>query len=103
MNLTSQEQVACFRNVAAHLDTGGHFVVEVMVPDLQRLPPGETVRPGTVTVSRLSFDEYDVASQGLVSHHYRVNDRNQTASPSRAPARDTCRSGRNERRPGQRL
>jgi SAM-dependent methyltransferase len=63
MNLTSQdEQVACFRNVAAHLDTGGHFVVEVVVPDLQRLPPGETVRPGTVTASRLSFDEYDVAS-----------------------------------------
>jgi hypothetical protein len=48
-----------------------------MVPDLQRLPPGETVRPGTGTASRLSFDEYDVASQRLVSHRYRVNDHNQ--------------------------
>ena len=46
MNLTTQdEQVACFRNVAAHLEPGGCFVIEVGVPDLQRLPPGETVRP----------------------------------------------------------
>ena len=43
-----------------------------MVPDLQRLPPGETVRPFTVSPTRLGFDEYDVASQGLVSHHYAV-------------------------------
>ncbi len=75
MNLTTQdEQVACFRNVAAHLEPGGYFVVEVMVPDLQRLPPGETYRPFTVTATRLGFDEYDVVAQGLVSHHYRVVD-----------------------------
>ena len=44
MNLTTQEaQVACFRNVAAHLEPGGCFVIEVMVPELRRLPPGETV------------------------------------------------------------
>ncbi|HEV2886672.1 MAG TPA: class I SAM-dependent methyltransferase [Jatrophihabitans sp.] len=72
MNLTSQdEQVACFGNVAAHLEAGGYFVVEVMVPDLQRLPPGETVRPFTVTATKLGFDEYDLATQRLVSHHYR--------------------------------
>ena len=71
MNLTTQdEQVACFQNVAAHLQPGGHFVIEVMVPDLQRLPPGETVRPFTVSATRLGFDEYDIASQGLISHHY---------------------------------
>ena len=70
-NLTTQdEQVACFRNVAAHLQPGGCFVIEVMVPDLQRLPPGETVRAFTVSATRLGFDEYDVASQGLISHHY---------------------------------
>jgi SAM-dependent methyltransferase len=75
MNLTTQdEQVACFRNVAAHLEIGGCFVVEVMVPDLQRLPPGEVVRPFTVTETRLGFDEYDIASQRLVSHHYEVTD-----------------------------
>ena len=75
MNLTSQEeQAACFQNVAAHLAPGGCFVIEVMVPALQRLPPGETVRAFTVTATRLGFDEYDVASQGLVSHHYSLVD-----------------------------
>lgn len=71
MNLTTQdEQIACFQNVASHLQPGGCFVIEVMVPDLQRLPPGETVRPFTVSATRLGFDEYDVAAQGLISHHY---------------------------------
>jgi SAM-dependent methyltransferase len=70
-NLTSQdEQVACFRNVAAHLEPGGCFVVEVEVPALRRLPPGETVRPFTVTPTRFGFDEFDVAVQGLRSYHY---------------------------------
>jgi SAM-dependent methyltransferase len=74
-NLTSQdEQVACFQNVAAHLAPGGCFVIEVGVPALQRLPPGETVRAFTVSATRLGFDEYDVASQGLISHHYTVVD-----------------------------
>ena len=73
MNLTTQQdQVECFGNVAAQLEPGGCFVIEVMVPDLRRLPPGETVRPFTVTPTRLGFDEYDVAAQGLISHHYRV-------------------------------
>jgi SAM-dependent methyltransferase len=75
-NLTTQdEQVACFQNVAAHLEPGGCFVIEVGVPQLQRLPPGETVRAFALTPTHLGFDEYDVASQGLVSHHYfRVGD-----------------------------
>ena len=75
MNLTSQdEQVACFRNVAAHLRPGGCFVIEVGIPDLQRLPPGETVRAFTVTPERLGFDEYEIATQGLISHHYWMED-----------------------------
>jgi SAM-dependent methyltransferase len=75
MNLTTQDQqVACFQNVAAQLEPGGCFVIEVMVPDLQRLPPGETVRPFEVRPDKVGFDEYDVAAQGLVSHHYEVVD-----------------------------
>jgi SAM-dependent methyltransferase len=75
MNLTTQdEQVACFQNAAAHLEPGGCFVIEVMLPDLQRLPAGETVRPFRVTPTRLGFDEYDVVAQGLVSHHYSLID-----------------------------
>ena len=73
MNLTTQdEQVACFQNVAEHLDPGGCFVIEVHVPDLQRLPFGETIRPFHVSETRLGFDEYDVVNQGLISHHYRA-------------------------------
>ena len=73
MNLTTQDaQVACFANAAAHLEPGGCFVIEVMVPELQRLPFGETIRPFAVTPTRLGFDEYDVVTQGLISHHYRA-------------------------------
>jgi SAM-dependent methyltransferase len=75
MNLTTQdEQVACFRNVAAHLAPGGCFVVEVGVPELRRLPRGETFVPFDVSPTHLGLDEYDVASQGLISHHYSVVD-----------------------------
>jgi SAM-dependent methyltransferase len=74
-NLTTQDaQVACFENVAAHLEPGGHFVIEVGVPQLQRLPPGETVRPFSLTPTHLGFDEFDVANQGLISHHYEFDD-----------------------------
>ncbi len=75
MNLTTQdEQVACFRNAAAHLEPGGCFVIEVLVPGLRRLPPGETFQPFDVSATHLGFDEYDVARQGLVSHHYWIAD-----------------------------
>jgi SAM-dependent methyltransferase len=74
-NLTSQDdQVACFQNVAAHLEPGGCFVIEVGVPQLQRLPPGETARAFALTPTHLGFDEFDVANQGLISHHYSVVD-----------------------------
>jgi SAM-dependent methyltransferase len=70
-NLTTQDtQVACFRSVAAHLAPGGCFVVENYVPELQRLPPGETVHVFTATPEHLGFEEYDVARQLAVSHHY---------------------------------
>jgi SAM-dependent methyltransferase len=75
MNLTTQdEQVACFQNVAAHLEPGGCFVIEVGVPELQKLRPGETYVPFDVSPTHLGFDEYDVGAQGLISHHYTVED-----------------------------
>jgi SAM-dependent methyltransferase len=70
-NLTTQDaQVACFRNAAAHLVPGGHFVVELGVPDLRRLPPGERFVLFDRSDNHVGVDEYDVASQRLVSHHY---------------------------------
>jgi SAM-dependent methyltransferase len=76
MNLTTQdEQVECFRTVAAHLEPGGRFVVEVIVPALRNLPPGETVRAFTLTPEHLGFEEFvDLAAQTSVSHHYWVVD-----------------------------
>jgi len=75
MNLTTQDaQIACFANAASHLPPGGRFVVEVMVPQLQRLPPGETVHPFHVGDDRLGLDEYDVVTQRLVSHHVSFRD-----------------------------
>jgi SAM-dependent methyltransferase len=74
-NLTSQAaQVACFRTVAAHLEPGGCFVIEVGVPDLRRLPPGERFVAFDVSERHWGIDEYDVANQGLVSHHLSVVD-----------------------------
>ncbi|MGW0995191.1 class I SAM-dependent DNA methyltransferase [Streptomyces sp. NPDC002523] len=75
MNLTSQDaQVDCFRNAADHLEPGGCFVVEVGVPDLRRLPPGQSAVPFRVDEGRLGFDLYDVATQSVSSHHVRVED-----------------------------
>jgi SAM-dependent methyltransferase len=76
MNLTTQdEQVECFRNVGGHLEAGGCFVIEVIVPALRQLPLGETVRAFTVTPTHLGFDEYvDPAAQISISHHYWVVD-----------------------------
>ena len=75
LNLTTQEaQVACFRNVAAHLEPGGCFVIEVGVPGLRLLPPGETLHAFHVSKNRWGIDEYDVANQGLTSHHFEIVD-----------------------------
>jgi SAM-dependent methyltransferase len=75
MNLTTQPaQVACFRNAAAHLEPGGFFVIEVMVPELRRLPPGDTHRVFSAGGRSWGIDEYDVATQGLTSHHIETVD-----------------------------
>ena len=74
MNLTTQEaQVACFRNVAAHLEPSGCFVIEVGVPDLRRLPPGQTAVPFHVSPTRWAFDIYDVATQAMSSNYITVD------------------------------
>jgi SAM-dependent methyltransferase len=74
-NLTSQdEQVQCFQNAAAHLEPGGHFVIETLVPDLRRIPPGQRVRAFDLDPSHLGFDEYtDFVGQIQYSHHYWID------------------------------
>ena len=72
-NLTSQdEQVDCFRNAARHLETGGAFLIENYIPELRRLPPGETSHVFTATATHIGVGEYDVANQIEVSRHWWV-------------------------------
>lgn len=74
-NLRTQRlQTDCFRNAEAHLRPGGRFVVETMVPELHRLPAGESIRPFDVSENHVGFDEYiDRVAQILISHHYFIN------------------------------
>jgi SAM-dependent methyltransferase len=75
MYLATQEaQVACFRNAAAHLEPGGRFVIEVSVPDLRRLPPGQHVVPIQVSPGRWTFDVYDIATQAMSWNYVEVID-----------------------------
>jgi SAM-dependent methyltransferase len=74
-NLTTQEaQIACFRNAAAHLEPGGCFVIEVGIPELRRLPRGETLHAFHLSENRWGIDEYDVATQTFTSHHFTIRD-----------------------------
>jgi SAM-dependent methyltransferase len=71
-NLTTQDQqVACFANAAAHLEPGGYFVIEVGVPDLRRLPPGEDARVFSHAPGYVGYDRYtDLVAQQAMSHHF---------------------------------
>jgi len=74
-NLDTQDgQVACFENAAAHLGSGGRFVIEARVPELQRLPLGQTVLPWRADATGYSFYVYDVVTQGLSGRHFYLQD-----------------------------
>ncbi|MGW0607496.1 class I SAM-dependent DNA methyltransferase [Streptomyces sp. NPDC002640] len=68
--LTQDEQVECFRNATRHLSPGGRFVVELGLPPLRRMPPGQTAVPFDVSDRHLGFDTVDPVTQVLVSHHF---------------------------------
>jgi methyltransferase family protein len=82
-NLTTQDgQVACFENAAAHLGSGGRFVIEARVPELQRLPLGQTVLPWRAAPDGMSYYVYDVVTQRLSGQHYVFDDGRVEASPT---------------------
>ncbi|MEU0253221.1 class I SAM-dependent methyltransferase [Streptomyces sp. NPDC006184] len=68
--LTQDEQVECFRNAARHLRPGGRFVIELGLPPLRLLPPGQVAVPFDVSERHLGFDTFDLVEQILVSHHF---------------------------------
>lgn len=70
-NLQTQDaQVACFRTAADQLAPGGSFVVEVFVPQLRRMPPGQSAVPFHVGERHVGLDTVDVVTQRAVSHHF---------------------------------
>jgi SAM-dependent methyltransferase len=71
-NLVTQDaQVACFANAAAHLEPGGRFLIEVGVPDLRRLPPGQDAVVFSHAPGYVGYDRYtDLVAQQAVSHHF---------------------------------
>ncbi|MDR2998647.1 MAG: class I SAM-dependent methyltransferase [Microbacterium sp.] len=74
-NLWTQDaQVECFRNAARHLVPGGRFVVEVGVPSVRRMPPGQTAAPFDVSADHAGSDTYDFVTQRAISHHYTRQD-----------------------------
>lgn len=68
--LTQAEQVACFRNAARHLTPGGRFVIELWVPELRKLPPGQQATVWHSEPGYIGLDTYDVRNQLVVSHHF---------------------------------
>ncbi len=72
--LTQGDQVACFRNAARHLAPGGRFVIELWVPDLRRLPPGQQAAVWNSEPGYIGLDTYDVLQQHVVSHHFRFGE-----------------------------
>jgi SAM-dependent methyltransferase len=72
MNVTTQvEQVAVFANAAAHLEPGGCFVVEVIVPQLRRVPRGEVGRVFTLEADHVGIETFDdLIGQVAWSHHW---------------------------------
>ncbi|MBO4205260.1 class I SAM-dependent methyltransferase [Micromonospora echinofusca] len=75
--LTQAEQVACFRNAARHLAPGGRFVVELWVPELRKLPPGQQATVWHCEPGYIGLDTYDVLHQHVVSHHFHFDDSRQ--------------------------
>lgn len=71
---TQAEQVQCFRNAAHHLRPGGRFVIDLWVPPIQRLVPGNGAVPMSLTDEHLTFDTYDLVTQECASHHYLRDD-----------------------------
>ncbi|WP_042429040.1 class I SAM-dependent DNA methyltransferase [Streptacidiphilus anmyonensis] len=71
--LTQAEQVACFRNAARHLAPGGRFVIELWVPQLRQLPPGQQAVVWESAPGYIGLDTYDVLHQHVVSHHFRFD------------------------------
>jgi SAM-dependent methyltransferase len=70
--LTSQEdQLTCFRNVAAHLAENGLFVLDAFFPDTSRFDRNQRTQVNEVEVDRVFIDvsRHDPVAQTISSQH----------------------------------
>jgi SAM-dependent methyltransferase len=84
--LTQAEQVSCFRNAARHLVPGGRFVIELWVPELRKMPPGQEAIVCRSEAGYILVDTYDVLAQHVTSHHFSFGESRQ-AQLFRSPHR----------------
>jgi len=85
--MTQDEQVECFINAERHLSPGGCFVIELWVPQLRELPPGQPGTVASVEPGYVNLDSYDTVNQIVVSHHFRYSDSSSEATVHRSPHR----------------
>jgi SAM-dependent methyltransferase len=85
--MTQPEQVACFRNAARHLQPGGRFVIELWVPTLRVLPPGQQAMVWQLADGYVALDSYDTLRQHAVSYHFRFDEQTGQGRLSRSPHR----------------
>ena len=71
--LTQHAQINCFKNAAAHLDKGGRFVIELWIPELRKLPPGQEAVVWSVETGYIGLDSYDLINQHVISHHFKFD------------------------------
>ncbi|MFK8032734.1 MAG: hypothetical protein AB8B94_01210 [Hyphomicrobiales bacterium] len=73
--MTSQEaQIACFANAAAHLESGGRFLIETQIPPIQQIPFGESKRAFDCSSNHWGIDEFDITTQKYTSNHIWIED-----------------------------
>jgi SAM-dependent methyltransferase len=84
--LTQEDQVECFRNAARHLEAGGRFVIELWMPELRKLPPGQDAVVFHNSSGYIGLDTYDILAQQVISHHFKF-DKNGEATLFRSPHR----------------
>jgi len=76
MLMTQEQQVRCFRNVAAHLAPGGRFLLHAFVPDTSRIEKGQdvSVREASLDLVRLDTTIYDPQAQRLDTTQVRITE-----------------------------
>ena len=67
--LTLEEQVACFKNAASHLRSGGVFIVETFIPRVDQILKDDTA-PYALEEEYVGFDKYDRMKQLLTSFQF---------------------------------